>query len=40
LKSGEATGADKGCTRRHSARVEDGRVYLALGFTEKQGDFQ
>ncbi len=40
LKSGEATGADKGCTRRHSARVEDGRVYLALGFTDKQGDIQ
>jgi nitrite reductase (NADH) small subunit len=30
LESGEATGADKGCTRRHEVRVEDGRVLLRL----------
>ena len=30
LESGEATGADKGCTRRHQVKVEAGRVWLQL----------
>ncbi len=38
LKSGEATGADKGCARRHVTRLGEGRVYLKLGFIEKQGN--
>ncbi len=31
LESGEATGADKGCTRRFPIKLENGRVYLDMG---------
>ena len=30
LESGEATGADQGCTRRHEVKIENGRVLLRL----------
>jgi len=33
LESGEATGADKGCTRRHEVKIEAGRVLLHLTAT-------
>jgi nitrite reductase (NADH) small subunit len=36
LADGEATGADKGCVRRYSVRLEDGRVFLSLLFTDEE----
>ncbi len=30
LKSGEALGADEGCTNVYDSKVEDGKVYLKL----------
>lgn len=33
LDSGEATGADRGCTGSHRVRLEGGRVLLQLGGT-------
>ena len=34
LASGQAQGADEGCTNRYPVRVEDGVVYLALNAAE------
>jgi nitrite reductase (NADH) small subunit len=31
LADGEATGADKGCARRHPVRLDAGRVLLSVG---------
>jgi nitrite reductase (NADH) small subunit len=31
LEDGEATGADKGCTRSFPVKVENGRIYLDMG---------
>lgn len=31
LENGEATGADKGCTRSFPIKLENGRVYLDMG---------
>jgi nitrite reductase (NADH) small subunit len=36
LADGEATGADKGCVRRHPVRLEDDRVFLSLLFTDEE----
>jgi nitrite reductase (NADH) small subunit len=36
LADGEATGADKGCVRRYPVRLEDGRVFLSLLFTDER----
>ena len=35
LESGEAVAPDVGCAHRHHAKVESGRVLLALNTTEK-----
>jgi nitrite reductase (NADH) small subunit len=34
LADGQATGADTGCVRRFPVKLQDGRVFLDLGFTE------
>jgi nitrite reductase (NADH) small subunit len=36
LEDGEAVGADKGCARRFPVRLEDGRVFLNVGFSAKE----
>ncbi|KAF0168775.1 MAG: assimilatory nitrite reductase small subunit [Limisphaerales bacterium] len=42
LESGAAMGPDTGCTRRHEAKVENGRVYVSIAAAEArtrgQGD--
>ena len=36
LEDGQATGADKGCARRFPVRLEDGRVFLNVGYSAKE----
>ena len=36
LADGEATGADKGCVRRHPVRLEGGQVFLSVMFTDQE----
>jgi len=37
LESGEATGADRGCTRRHEVKIENGRILLRLAAAHGAG---
>jgi nitrite reductase (NADH) small subunit len=36
LTDGQATGADKGCARSFPVRLDGGRVFLSVRFTEKE----
>lgn len=36
LEDGQATGADKGCTRKFPVKLEDGRVFLTIGPAAKE----